>query len=85
MEADNHNATLRLEGSIAGPWVAELRAACKAVMAEGRGLKLDLGDVSFVDADGVALLGGLQSRGVSLIECSPFVEEQLKGTAGKVA
>ncbi len=80
VEPVNHNVTLRLEGRIVGPWVAELQKSCEAMLAEGRSLKLHLADVEFMDAPGVALLSGLRSRGVSLEECPPFAAEQLKAS-----
>ena len=70
--------TLRLEGRLAGPWVAEVRKACEKIIGESRPLELDLTDVSFVDSAGVALLAQFRTRGVSLADCSPFLQEQLK-------
>jgi len=78
----NHAVTLRLEGRLVGPWVTELQHFCEEVLTEGRTLKLHLADVEFMDAQGVALLSSLRSRGVSLLECPPFATEQLK-TNGK--
>ncbi len=80
VEPVNHAVTLRLEGRVIGAWVAELQNSCEEVLTEGRALKLHLGDVEFMDAQGVALLSSLQSRGVSLLECPPFAAEQLKAT-----
>ena len=77
----NHSVTLQLEGRVVGPWVAELRQVCETLLTEGRSLKLDLTDVTFADADGVALLAGFKTRGVALKNCSPFVDEQLRSTA----
>jgi len=77
----NHSATLKLEGRVVGPWVGELRQVCETVLAEGRVLKLDLADVTFADADGVAVLTGFKTRGVTLKNCSPFLDEQLRPTA----
>jgi len=74
----NHSVTLILEGRVVGPWVGELRQVCETLLAEGQPLKLDLADVTFADAGGVAVLGGFKSRGVTLSNCSPFLEEQLK-------
>ena len=74
----NHSVTLKLEGRIVGPWVAELRRVCEPLLEEESQLKLDLAYVSYVDGDGVATLTGLQSRGVKLDNCSPFVEQQIK-------
>ena len=74
----NLSVTLKLEGRVVGPWVAELRQVCEKLLTEGRALKLDLADVTFADASGVAALSGFKSRGVTFTNCSPFVEEQLK-------
>jgi len=74
----NLSVTLKLEGRVVGPWVAELRQVCEKLLTEGRALKLDLADVTFADASGVAALSSFKSRGVTFINCSPFVEEQLK-------
>lgn len=73
---------LRLEGQVVGRWVEELRQACAAFLtpagAPEAPLVLDLSEVSFVDADGVALLRDLIRREVSLGPCSPFVRAQLE-------
>jgi ABC-type transporter Mla MlaB component len=73
----NHAVTLRLEGRVIGPWVAELQKSCEEALTEGRPLKLHLADVEFLDTQGVALLSRLRSRGVSILECSPFAAELL--------
>jgi len=77
-EKSNHSLTLKLEGSVVGPWVEELRQVCETLMTEGCSLKLDLADVAFADAGGVAALAGLRTRGVSLANGSAFLAEQLK-------
>ena len=71
--------SLRLEGQIRGPWVEELRRSCAQALATGRGLTLDMTDVSFIDLDGVALFQSLSDHNVTLLHCSLFVGEQLKG------
>jgi ABC-type transporter Mla MlaB component len=76
----NHSVTLRLEGRVVGPWVAELQNSCEEVLMEGRSLKLHLAGVEYMDMQGVALLSRLRSCGVSLLECPPFAAEQLKPT-----
>jgi len=75
----NRVVTLKLEGRVVGPWVGELRQVCEALLTEGRTLKLDLAEVTFADASGVAVLSSFKSRGVRFRNCSPFLEEQLKG------
>ena len=76
-----HSVTLKLEGRVVGPWVGELRQVCETHLTEGRALELDLTDVTFAEADGVAVLTGFKTRGVTLKNCSPFVDEQLRSTA----
>ena len=72
------NPTLWLEGRVVGPWVGELRQICEPLMRDDGNLALDLADVSFADESGVALLSSLKSRGVKLVNATPFVDEQLK-------
>jgi anti-anti-sigma regulatory factor len=71
-------STLRLEGRVVGPWVEELRRSCDEALDGGARLILDLGAVSFVDRDGLALLRDLPHDRVELHRCSPFLAEQLK-------
>jgi len=77
-EKANHSITLKLEGRVVGEWVGELRQVCETLLTEGQSLKLDLADVTFADASGVAALWSFKSRGVTFSNCSPFVQEQLK-------
>jgi len=77
-ERANHSVTLKLEGRVVGEWVGELRQVCETLLTDRRSLKLDLADVTFADASGVAALSSFKSRGVTFSNCSPFVEEQLK-------
>ena len=76
----NHSVTLKLEGRIVGPWVEELRRICEPFLVENRSLKLDLAEVSYADAEGVATLNGFKSRGVKLNNCTPFLEQQIKSS-----
>jgi anti-anti-sigma regulatory factor len=69
--------SLVLEGHVAGRWVTELRAACDALRAAGQPLTLDLRDVRFIDAAGLAFFGELGAS-ATLINCSLFAAEQLK-------
>ncbi len=71
-------ALLRVEGRIGDRWVPELADACERILHRGRRLILDLGGTTFVDGPGVDLLRGLSEREVTLVNCSPFVAEQVK-------
>jgi anti-anti-sigma regulatory factor len=48
------------------------------VLRVGAALRVDLGGVSFIDREGVELLLRLRGRDVALVNCTPFVAEQLK-------
>lgn len=76
--SESGQATLQLAGRLAGEWVHELKTACEGARAEHRRVLLDLSDVTFVDRVGAVLIRDLQRQGISLINCSPFVTEQLK-------
>jgi len=65
--------SLVLEGRLVGEWVTELQR----MLRQRPYLQLDLSQVRFVDAAGVALLRRLQSEGVVLSSPSPFVAELL--------
>jgi len=74
-------ARVRLEGQVVGPYVMEVRRFCERLLETGRSLSLDMGDVSFVDRNGVTLFKAFASRNVSFVNCSPFLTEQLKEDA----
>ena len=63
-------STLRLEGKLLGPWVAELARSCDELPCPPNTLHLDLSAVTFVDGPGVALLRDLIGRGARLSACS---------------
>ena len=70
-------STLRLEGKLLGPWVAELARTCDELPCSPDRLRLDLSTVTFVDGPGVALLRDLLGRGATLAACSGLVAELL--------
>jgi len=78
LDLQDGTATLQLAGRVVGPWVGELSRSCDLVLGVGGTLSVDLGEVTFVDRDGVELLRSLRGRRVALVNCSPFVTEQLK-------
>jgi ABC-type transporter Mla MlaB component len=79
VEATLESARLRVEGRLTGPWVAELQQSCDVnALSDGVQLDLDIGDVSFVDGAGLALLKSLRGRGVNLLRVPPLVAGQLR-------
>lgn len=75
------SVVLRLEGTLRGPWVGELRELSSGILQRPTTrLVLDLSEVSFIDAQGLELLRELSSRSVSLRNCSLLVTQQLKSS-----
>jgi len=61
--------TLVLEGKCRGPWVDELERCWRkmAEIAPGKKLRVNLGNVGFVDERGRELLGEMHAAGVQLV------------------
>jgi len=76
---------LRLEGQVTGPWVEELRRVCAEALGNNghrqRHLVIDLANVSFLDADGIALFRELADRRIVFANSSAFIAQQLQGVA----
>ena len=70
--------TLKLEGKLVEPWVAELIKTCSRLLEQGLQLRLDLAAVSFMDRAGTEALRDLIRRGATIGPCSGFVAELLK-------
>lgn len=75
------NVILLLEGQVVNGWVDILKKSCDQALAKNCQLILDCAGVTFVDRQGIALFQTLQKRQVQLINCSPFLKEQLKENA----
>lgn len=85
VESSKIAVTLRVEGRITGPWVEELRTACNVhTVPDDVQLSLELADISFADAAGIALLKELRGRGVGFVHTTPFLAEQLKDGSSKL-
>ena len=74
----NDEITLRLDGSVAGPWIELLAKSAESVLEEGLRLTLDLENISFIDCEGLALIKTLMGRGVRQVNAPLFVAEQLR-------
>ena len=73
-----HEIALRLDGRVAGQWVALLRESAESALADGVKLTIDLQNVSYIDCDGIAVLRSLIDCGVDPINAPLFVVEQIK-------
>ena len=69
--------TLKVEGKLLGPWIAELESACNQSGFDSNRVLLDLARLNFVDAEGARLLKGLIRDGARVVACSGFVAEML--------
>src|SRR4029434_431958 len=57
-----------LEGKLIGPWVKELEKYWESMATNAsRTMLVDLADVSFIDAEGRALLARMRQKGVRLL------------------
>ena len=63
---DGDQCTLEVEGKLAGPWVPELEACWQLERSRGGSICVDLHSVTFIDAEGKALLTKLHREGASL-------------------
>ena len=70
--------TLKLEGSLSGPWVEELRRCWAELAAEKVAVEVDLHALNFLDAKGTALLLQMEREGSRLFGSSPFVHDLLR-------
>jgi anti-anti-sigma regulatory factor len=66
-DAARSSVSLVVEGRLAGLWVEELNAYCRKMSEDHeRCAVIDLTGVTFIDADGKALLAGLWRQGAEL-------------------
>jgi hypothetical protein len=70
--------TLKLEGSLLGPWVGIVRDACTQSDSLPRRPTLDLAGVTYADAAGTQLLRDLLREGFEIVACSSFLCELLQ-------
>jgi ABC-type transporter Mla MlaB component len=64
-----------LEGKLVGLWVKELENCWKSalVVSPSRTMLVDLADVSFIDAEGRALLARMRQKGVRLLSTGVLI------------
>ena len=64
-----------LEGKLVGPWVQELEKHWESAVAASpsRTMLVDLADVSFIDAEGRALLARMRQEGVRLLSTGVLI------------
>jgi anti-anti-sigma regulatory factor len=70
--SDEYSTTIRLIGRMRAEHLAELE---KQIGESGPKVALDLEEVSLVDVEAVHFLGTCQARGVTLLNCSPYIRD----------
>jgi anti-anti-sigma regulatory factor len=80
IQNSSSGAILKLEGSLNGPWVDELRKAwlTSANMAAGASVSVDLAGATFADTAGRDLLLRMRKDGVALNGGSSFLRQLLE-------
>ncbi len=83
--SDTRTGTLTVEGRLTGPWVAELDRVWKEFKGSSTGrVVVDLTGVTFVEADGKALLGKMWQDGAELVVtgcCMRSLVEDIESSA----
>ncbi len=88
-QEDEKTVEIRLEGRVAGPWVAELNRfwAETAPRLSNRGLSLDLRNVVYSDAAGKQVLREIyaqtQARLVTSTPWTQYLAEEISGIANQ--
>lgn len=73
--------TLQLDGRVTGQWVELLRETAELALGEGSRLNVDLGNVCFIDCEGIAVIKSLLDRGARHVNTPLFVVEQIRRCA----
>jgi hypothetical protein len=70
-DTDGRTTTLRLIGRMRREHIEELKAQIKA---GGTSVTLDLNEVSLVDLDVIRFLATCQTEGITIVHCSPYID-----------
>jgi outer membrane protein len=77
------DTTLVLEGKLVGAWVPEVENSWQSERGNSKQLCVDLNGVTFIDADGKALLGRLYKEGTKLIAQGCLTQAIIAEVSGK--
>jgi ABC-type transporter Mla MlaB component len=70
--------TIKLEGSLHGPWVEDVRKAYDSSVNQASRIRLDLAALTYLDEDGRVLLCEWIRRGAEVTACSRYVSAVLQ-------
>jgi anti-anti-sigma factor len=68
---------IKAQGQIVAEWVSVLEEEVLRLAARDHQVVLDMGEVNYLDSRAVRLIRTLAAGPVSLVNCSPLVEELL--------
>ena len=69
---DGHSTTIRLIGRMRAEHLSELE---KQIKENESKIVLDLEELNLVDVEAVRFLGKCEARGVTLLNCSPYIRD----------
>ena len=69
---DGYRTSLRLIGRMQAEHLEDLE---KEVRESGSAITLDLEELTLVDVEAVRFLGTCEARGVTLLNCSPYISD----------
>ena len=70
--SDGNSTTIRLIGRMQAEHLEDLE---KEVRESGSAITLDLEELTLVDVEAVRFLGTCEARGVTLLNCSPYIRD----------
>jgi hypothetical protein len=80
--SSNGQVTYKLSGQIEEEDIAELEALIRSE-EKGRGILLDLKNLTLVGQDAIAFLEGCETSGITLKNCPAYIREWIKGQRGE--
>ena len=80
--SSNGQVTYKLSGQIDEEDIAELEALISSE-AKGRGMVLDLKNLTLVGQDAIAFLDRCEANGITLQNCPAYIREWIKGQRGE--
>ncbi len=73
--SDVRGTTIRLIGRMQAEHLAELE---KQIRESGSKIMLDLEEVNLVDVEAVRFFGMCESKGIALLNCSPYIRDWIR-------
>jgi ABC-type transporter Mla MlaB component len=78
IDENSSEVTLTLEGRLAAEWVALLESECLLYLNEISNIRLDFGNVTFVDDKGLSMLQRLAAMNVEIIDHCGLIIDSLQ-------